>query len=81
MHVVCAPDVVSDVRDLLDAELDRANFPVREVKTLSDNEDQMELAAILVPTTAEESELDAVVAALVRSPLVRSATWSVETTS
>jgi len=81
MHVVCAPDVVSDVRDLLDAELDRANFPVREVETLSETEDQMELAAILVPTTAEESELDAVVAALVRSPLVRSATWSVETTS
>jgi len=51
------------------------------VETLSDNEDQMELAAILVPTTAEESELDAVVAALVRSPLVRSATWSVETVS
>ena len=61
--------------------MDRAHFPVREVEVLSDNEDQVELAAILVPTTAEDAELDTVVAALERSPLVRSATWSVETTS
>ena len=35
----------------------------------------------LVPTTAKESELDAVVAALEASPLILSATWSVEATS
>lgn len=81
VHVTCEHDAVSDVRDLLDAELDRASYPVREVETLSDNDDQVELAAILVPTTADEAELDAVVAALVRSPLVKSATWSVEATS
>ncbi len=54
---------------------------MRQVETLSDNDDQVELAAILVPTTAEESELDAVVAALEASPLILSATWSVEATS
>jgi putative Mg2+ transporter-C (MgtC) family protein len=81
VHVVCSHDDVSDVRDLLDAELDRAQFPVREVEVLSDNEEQVELAAILVPTTAEEMELDAVVTALESSPLVKSATWSVETTA
>jgi putative Mg2+ transporter-C (MgtC) family protein len=81
VHVVCRPDVVSDVRDLLDVELDRASYPVREVETLSDSEEQVELAAILMPTTAEDAELDAVVAALERSPLVRSATWSFEATS
>jgi putative Mg2+ transporter-C (MgtC) family protein len=81
VHVVCAPNAISDVRDLIDAELDRGHFPVREVETLSETEDQIELGAILVPTTAEDSELDAVVAALELSPLVRSATWSVETTS
>ena len=78
VHVVCRPDAVSDVRDLLDAELSRANYPVREVETLSDNDEQVELAAILVPTTAKDAELDAVVEALERSPLVRSATWTVE---
>jgi putative Mg2+ transporter-C (MgtC) family protein len=81
VHVVCSHDDVSAVRDLLDAELDRAQFPVREMEVLSDNEEQVELAAILVPTSAEETELDAVVTALEISPLVKSATWSVETTA
>jgi putative Mg2+ transporter-C (MgtC) family protein len=81
VHAVCHPRDVSDVRDLLDAELDRANYPIRSVETLSDNDEQVELEAILVPTTAEEAELDAVVAALEQSPLIRSATWSVEATS
>jgi putative Mg2+ transporter-C (MgtC) family protein len=81
VHVTCLPKDVSDVRDLLDSELDRASYPIREVVTLSDTEGQVELAAILVPTTAEESELDAVVAALEASPLILSATWSVEATA
>ena len=81
VHVVCHPRDVSDVRDLLDAELDRASYPIREVETLSDSDDQVELAAILVPSTAEEAELDAVVEALEASLLVLSATWSVEASS
>ena len=80
VHVVCRPDAVSAVRDLLDAELDRASYPVREVETLADTDEQVELAAVLVPTTASAAELDAVVAALEHSPLVRSATWTVSTT-
>ncbi len=55
--------------DLLDAELRRANYPIRDVETLSDSGEQVELAATLVPTTASEAELDSVVAALERSPL------------
>ncbi len=81
VHATCDPKDVSDVRDLLDTELDRASYPIREVETLADNDERVELAAVLVPTTADEAELDAVVAALERSPLVRSATWSVEATS
>ena len=81
VHATCGPGDVSDVRDLLDAELDRAHLPIREVDTLSDTEGRVELAAVLVPTTAEDRELDAVVAALQASPLIRSATWSVEATS
>ena len=81
VHVVCRPQDVSEARDLLDAELDRASYPVREVETLSENEGQVELAAVLVPSTAEDFELDAVVAALQRADIVQSATWSVETTA
>ncbi len=80
VHAVCSPEHVSDVRDLLDENLDAADLPIRNVEMLSDTEDQVELAAILVPTSAAEKELDAVVMALERSPLVDSATWSVETT-
>lgn len=81
VHVICRPDTVSDVRDLLDEELDRASYPVRKVETLSDSEDQVELAAVLVPTTADPAELDAVVVALERSDMIMSATWTVGTTA
>lgn len=81
VHVVCSHDHISDVRDLLDSELTRAKLPVRVVEVLSDAEDQVELGAILAPTTVATAELDAVVAALERSAMIRSATWSVETTS
>ena len=79
VHAVCAPDDVPAVRDLIDAALESASYPIRDVETLSDNEDLVELAATLLPTTAEADTLDAVVATLERSPLVRSATWTVET--
>jgi putative Mg2+ transporter-C (MgtC) family protein len=79
VHVICRPEVLSEVRDLLDAELTRANFPIREVMTLSESADQVELAAVLLPNTAEADELDAVIAALERSALIRSATWTVRT--
>jgi putative Mg2+ transporter-C (MgtC) family protein len=80
VHAFCRPQDVSDVRDLLDVELARAEYPIREVKTLTDTDERVELAAVLVPITAEEAELDAVVAALEASPIVLSATWSVEAT-
>lgn len=81
IHAICRPQDVSDVRDLLYAELNRASYPVREVVTLSDSEDQVELAAILVPTTAHDVELDAVVVAMEASVLIITATWSMEVTS
>ncbi len=81
VHAIARPEAVSDVRDLLELELGRANYPVRGVETLSDTEDQVELAAVLLPTTADPAELDAIVASLERSPLIRSATWTVATTA
>lgn len=70
---------VADVRDLLDEVLSRASYPIREIEALSESENQIELAAKLVPTTADPDELDQVVAELNRSPVVRSATWTVGT--
>ena len=81
VHVICRPEVVADVRDLLDAELARASYPIREVETVTTGEDWVELAATLVPNTAAAEELDNVVATLEQSSKIRSATWTVETTA
>jgi putative Mg2+ transporter-C (MgtC) family protein len=78
---VCARSNVSEARDLLDELLSRASYPIREITTLSESEEQIELAAILVPTAAEPGELDQVVVQLEASPLIRSATWTVSTTA
>ena len=68
---------VSDVRDLLFKTLEAAGYPIREIETLSESDDQVELAPVLVPTTADAAALEAVVAALERSPAIESATWTV----
>ena len=81
VHVVCETAIAADLREELYAELEKANYPIREIEVLSEGEDQVELAAILVPTTAEPAELDAVVAALETRADVESCAWTVSTTS
>lgn len=81
VHVVCEPDAVSEARDLLFEELEKHHYPIREIETLSEGEELVELAAILVPTTANSTDLDAIVAHLGRHASIGSATWTVSTTS
>ena len=81
VHAICQPEHVSDVRDLLADALEKKNYPIRDVEILSDREGYVELAATLLPTTAEATTLDAVVAVIEASALVKSATWTVETTA
>jgi putative Mg2+ transporter-C (MgtC) family protein len=81
VHLVCEPSTVSDMRDLLFTELEKANYPIQGIEALSDSDDWVELAATLVPSTADSDELDAVVAALEASEGVESASWTVSTTS
>ena len=59
--------------------MERLHYPVAEIETLSESEEVVELAAILVPTTTDPKELDHVVVALERHNAVRNATWSVGT--
>jgi putative Mg2+ transporter-C (MgtC) family protein len=79
VHAACEPRAVSELRDLLYVVLEAARYPIREIETESESEDQVELTATLQPITAEPAELDAVITALKRAALVRSATWTVET--
>ncbi len=81
VHVVCAPGDVSTARDLLYEELERHHYPVREIELLSEGEELVELAAVLVPTTARSDDLDAITIHLASHAEIDSATWTVSTTS
>jgi len=81
VHATCDRANVADVRDLLDDVLSSVSYPIREIEVLSESESQVELAAHLLPTTADSDELDQVVTKLELSPLVLSATWTVGTTA
>lgn len=81
VHVVCDPGVAADMRDVLSEELERASYPIREIEVLSEGDDQIELAAVLVPSSAEPDELDAVVAALDARSDIESCSWTVSTTT
>lgn len=81
VHVTCRPEHVSEARDLLFEELEQRRYPIREIETLSDHEDLTELAATLVPTTANPDDLDAVTRHLERHDAIESATWTVSTES
>jgi putative Mg2+ transporter-C (MgtC) family protein len=80
VHVVCRPEAVSEARDLLFEELERY-YPIRDVQTLSEGEEQIELAATLVPTTANPEILDAITRRLGQHENIVSATWTVGTES
>jgi putative Mg2+ transporter-C (MgtC) family protein len=81
VHVNGPPSAVAELRDLLFTALEAARYPIREIETEQESDDQVELAATLVPTTAEPDELDGVVAALKRDGSVKGASWTVETES
>lgn len=79
IHVMCQPDAIAEVRDLIYEELEQRRYPVREIETLSEGVERVELAATLVPTTANPEDLDAVVRHLERHGSIESATWTVST--
>jgi putative Mg2+ transporter-C (MgtC) family protein len=79
IHLVCSPEQISEARDLIADELEMHNYPIREMETLSEREDTIELIAELLPTTANPSELDLVVSHLVKHHGMISATWVVST--
>lgn len=76
VHVLTQPAHVGEVRDLLAEQLERANYPIKEIEVSEHGEDVTELAATLVSTTVHPAEMEAVIAALEASPLISHATWS-----
>jgi putative Mg2+ transporter-C (MgtC) family protein len=81
VHVTCRPEAVSGARDLLFEELERRHYPIREIEILSEGDEVVELAALLVPTNAKPQDLDAITDHLTRHDNIESATWTVSTES
>jgi putative Mg2+ transporter-C (MgtC) family protein len=81
VHAVCRTEDVSLARDLLHDELELHHYPIREIETLSEGDEVVELAAMLVPTTADPADLDIIVSHLQRHGAITSATWTVSTVS
>jgi putative Mg2+ transporter-C (MgtC) family protein len=81
VHVTCLADHVTEARDLLFEELERHHYPIRDIETLSDGDAHVELAAILVPTTANPRDLDAITTHIAGHADIINATWTVSTTS
>ena len=67
----------AEVRDVMNERLEAASYPVRETRIVFRSNDNVEVAAVLVPLAAEPDDLDAIVADLSRVPGVSHATWSV----
>jgi putative Mg2+ transporter-C (MgtC) family protein len=73
-------EALPDIRDRLVERLEKANYPVADVKVVEHGDDLLEIVATLVSTAIDPKELDAVVAGFERQPGVRHATWEVSTT-
>ena len=78
IRVATRPDKVGEVRDLISEALEKANYPIRRIETEVRSVDSSEIVATLVSTSVDAAELDAVAAALERSPLVSYASWTSE---
>jgi putative Mg2+ transporter-C (MgtC) family protein len=81
VHVLCRPEAVADARDLLFEELELHHYPIRDIEVLSEGEEVVELAAVLLPSTANPNELDAITSHLEHHGAIDSATWTVSTES
>ncbi len=65
---------------LLEAELERSNYPASDVDVRAFGSDEVEIEATLATTSVDGDELDALVARISLSPLVQQAFWSSSTT-
>jgi putative Mg2+ transporter-C (MgtC) family protein len=79
-HLRTDPEHRDDARELLRDQLEAANYPAKDIETDDDREDEVELVATLLGTSADPDELDAIVRRLKTNPIVESASWNLRTT-
>ncbi|MBO9581867.1 MAG: MgtC/SapB family protein [Sphingobium sp.] len=80
VHVVCDAGHVTEARDLLAEALEEGGYPIQSIDVLTETDERVELAATLIPTTAQAADLDAICERLSGSPELDAATWTMSTT-
>jgi putative Mg2+ transporter-C (MgtC) family protein len=80
VHLRTNADHRDDARQFLREQLEAANYPVQDVEVEDETDDEIELVATLLGTTADPDELDAIVARLKANSIVENAGWNLRTT-
>jgi putative Mg2+ transporter-C (MgtC) family protein len=70
---------VPGARELLSDKLEAAKYPVSVIEVVDRPDDTAEIVAVLISTSVQSEELDAVVVVLGNQPGVQHATWSART--
>jgi putative Mg2+ transporter-C (MgtC) family protein len=80
VHLRTNADHRDDARQFLREQLEAANYLVQDVEVEEEKDDDIELVATLLGTTADPDELDAIVARLKANSIVENAGWNLRTT-
>lgn len=80
VYVIARRSQQKAVLALLEAELERSNYPASDVDVHAFGADEIEVEATLATTSVDGDELDALVARISTSTLVVQAFWSPSTT-
>lgn len=80
VYVIARRSQQTAVFALLEAELERSNYPASDVDVHAFGADEIEIEATLATTSVDGDELDALVARISTSALVVQAFWSPSTT-
>jgi putative Mg2+ transporter-C (MgtC) family protein len=79
VHVTATSEHVDEARQLLQAQLESANYAPREIEVTERDNETVELVATLLGTTADPHELDEVVSHLDGEELTEHASWNLRT--
>ena len=80
VYVIARRHQQKAVLALLEAELERSNYPARDLDVHAFGQDEVEIEGTLVATSVDGDELDALIARISTSTLVGRAFWSPSTT-
>ena len=79
VRVTVDAEHLEEARELLEGQLESANYPVGKMDVAERDEGTLEIVATLRGSTAVPEDLNAVIAALERAPPIEHASWTLRT--